>query len=61
MGASSIEIKRRNIKKLIKRVGRREITPKESEINRRLSYLNQIDDPWYDDLNKMYIQTVKAK
>lgn len=56
---TSIEIKRSNIKKLIKKVERREMTPKEAEINRRLAYLADINDPWYDELQAKYISVVK--
>lgn len=59
---TSIELKVQNINKLIKRVSRREITPREAEINRRLEKLKAESDVgviWAEDLGKKYISVVK--
>jgi len=59
---SSIELKKRNIIKLIKQVEAGKTTLKDAEINRRLHILreeSEVGEMWADDLNEKYIKMVK--
>lgn len=60
---SSVELKVRNIKKLMKQVKSGTISLKDAEINRRLDILKRESDVgviWAEDLGKEYINMVKT-
>jgi hypothetical protein len=60
-GKSAVEIQVFNIKKILKKLERNEISIQECELNRRFERLKKDSEPWYDDLYPKYVEIVRTK
>ena len=60
-GKSAVEIQVFNIKKILKKLERNEISIQECELNRRFERLKKESQPWYDDLYPKYVEIVRSK